>query len=172
MVIGRGREEGNNTAVRLYESPIGPLFLKEQNGAITEIEYVREPPAAECGGSSPLLEQAVRELDEYFRGKRREFDIPVGPKGTAFQQRVWEQLRRIPYGETRTYGQIAAMAGSPKGARAAGMACNRNPILIVIPCHRVIGADGSLTGFGAGLPMKKMLLALEAGQEREVRQPE
>lgn len=156
----------------LYESPIGPLLVKEQNNVITEIEVVRDAGQKECREASPLLEQAVRELEEYFRGERRVFDIPVGPEGTAFQQRVWEQLRRIPYGETRTYGQIAVLAGSPKGARAAGMACNRNPILIVIPCHRVIGANGSLTGFGAGLPMKEMLLALEAGREREGKQPQ
>lgn len=105
--------------------------------------------------------QAARELTEYFAGMRTVFDVPLHEQGTPFQKRVWAALRTIPYGETRSYGQIAAQIGNPKGARAVGMADNRNPIMIFTPCHRVIGADGSLVGFGGGLPMKKYLLELE-----------
>lgn len=110
---------------------------------------------------TPLIRQAALELEEYFRGGRKSFDLPLAPAGTPFQQKVWKALREIPYGQTASYGQIAARVGSPRGARAVGMACNRNPILIMIPCHRVIGADGSLTGFGGGLDMKEKLLGLE-----------
>lgn len=105
--------------------------------------------------------QAVRELTEYFAGTRTTFDVPLHEEGTPFQKRVWAALRAIPYGETRSYGQIAAQIGNPRGARAVGMANNRNPVMILTPCHRVIGADGSLVGFGGGLPMKKYLLELE-----------
>lgn len=104
---------------------------------------------------------AKNELSEYFAGTRTVFTVPLHEQGTPFQKRVWAALRAIPYGETRSYGQIAAQIGNPKAARAVGMANNRNPIMIITPCHRVIGADGSLVGFGGGLPMKKYLLELE-----------
>ena len=100
-------------------------------------------------------------MQEYFAGKRRKFQLPVCGKGTDFQEKVWKVLREIPYGETRTYGEIAAAIGHPKASRAVGGACNKNPILIVVPCHRVIGADGKLVGFGCGLDRKKELLKLE-----------
>ena len=102
-----------------------------------------------------------RELDEYFQGRRKTFDIPCRTQGTAFQEKVWAALREIPYGETRSYRDIAEAIGHPKAYRAVGMANNANPLFIIIPCHRVIGADGSLTGYGGGLPMKKALLMLE-----------
>jgi methylated-DNA-[protein]-cysteine S-methyltransferase len=104
----------------------------------------------------------VQELSEYFSGKRTSFDLPLNPSGSAFQKRVWEQLRLIPCGQTRSYGDIAKAVGNPKAARAVGHANNRNPIMIIIPCHRVIGADGSLVGFGGGLEVKQFLLDLEA----------
>ena len=110
---------------------------------------------------SPLIQEAAKQLREYFAGTRRVFDLPLSFEGTEFQQKVWAALLAIPYGETRTYGEIAAQAGNPKAARAAGMANNRNPIAIICPCHRVIGSDGSLVGFGGGLPVKKYLLDLE-----------
>ena len=100
-------------------------------------------------------------MSEYFAGKRTTFDVPLDAQGTDFQKRIWKALCTIPYGETRSYQQIAAIAGCPKGARAVGMANNRNPVSIIIPCHRVIGADGSLTGYAAGLPNKLKLLQLE-----------
>ena len=110
---------------------------------------------------SALIKKAAKELKEYFAGKRREFDLPLAFTGTDFQKKVWSALLEIPYGETRAYGQIAADIGNPKGCRAVGLANNRNPIAIICPCHRVIGADGALVGFGGGLEVKKFLLDLE-----------
>ncbi len=112
-----------------------------------------------------LLQRAKRELAEYFAGDRKQFDLPLEPRGTEFQKKVWQALREIPYGETATYGQIAKRVGSPGGARAVGMACNRNHIIIAIPCHRVIGASGKLVGFECGLDMKEKLLSIERNKE-------
>ena len=102
------------------------------------------------------------QLDAYAAGRLRRFSLPLEPKGTEFQRRVWEELCRIPWGQTRSYGAVAQAVGCPRGARAVGMACHRNPLLIVVPCHRVIGADGSLTGFGEGLELKRRLLEAES----------
>lgn len=111
---------------------------------------------------STILEQAKQQLQEYLDGKRQRFDLPIdSEQGTDFQRKVWCALRNIPFGETRTYGEIAKAIGSPNGARAVGMACNKNPLLIVTPCHRVIGANGELTGFACGLDIKKKLLEIE-----------
>ena len=115
----------------------------------------------ETASSCPVLEEAARQLREYAQSTRQTFELPVNPKGTSFQQAVWKALQTIPYGETRTYGEIAAQIGNPKATRAVGMSCNKNPILMLIPCHRVIGKNGSLTGFGAGLELKRILLDLE-----------
>ena len=112
-------------------------------------------------GTSPLLEEAARQLQEYFAGCRREFSLPLAPRGTEFQRQVWHALEGIPYGETRTYGEIARAIGKPKACRAVGMANHRNPLSILVPCHRVVGADGSLTGYGGGLEAKQFLLELE-----------
>lgn len=108
-----------------------------------------------------LLKRAVLQLTEYFQGRRKIFDLPIKPQGTEFQKKVWAALGSIPYGETRTYGKIAAQIGNPKACRAVGGANNKNPILLLIPCHRVVGADGALTGFACGLKMKEYLLRLE-----------
>ena len=108
-----------------------------------------------------LLLRAAAELDEYFAGRRRDFTLPLAPRGTAFQQAVWEALRSIPYGQTRTYAEIAQAVGKPRACRAVGMANHHNPIAILIPCHRVVGSDGSLTGYAAGVGIKAQLLALE-----------
>ena len=115
----------------------------------------------EAGKQSSLLRRAAGELSEYFRGERQDFTVPIRMEGTEFQRKVWDALRRIPYGETRTYGQIADEIGCPSGARAVGMACNRNPIMLIVPCHRVVGANGKLVGFAGGLGMKEALLKLE-----------
>jgi methylated-DNA-[protein]-cysteine S-methyltransferase len=112
-------------------------------------------------GSHPLIDAAHAQLDEYFAGTRREFDLPLAPRGTGFQRTVWETLDTIPYGETISYAQLAIRVGNAKAMRAVGAANGRNPLPIVRPCHRVIGADGSLTGFGGGLPTKQFLLELE-----------
>ena len=107
------------------------------------------------------MEEAARQLQEYFAGCRREFSLPLAPRGTEFQRQVWHALEGIPYGETRTYGEIARAIGKPKACRAVGMANHRNPLSILVPCHRVVGADGSLTGYGGGLEAKQFLLELE-----------
>ena len=111
---------------------------------------------------SAVLDEAARQLDAYFSGELTDFDLPLSMAGTEFQRRVWDCLRSIPYGDTWTYGQVAEKVGNSRAFRAVGMANNRNPIAIIVPCHRVIGADGSLTGYGGGLQRKQMLLDLEA----------
>ncbi|WP_165176680.1 methylated-DNA--[protein]-cysteine S-methyltransferase [Desulfovibrio sp. ZJ369] len=118
-------------------------------------------PADALCQESPILRRARVQLEEYLAGRRKSFELPLAPRGTDFQRKVWEALTRIPYGETRSYKQIAEAVGCPRGCRAVGLANNRNPISIVIPCHRVIGADGRLVGYGGGLPLKKALLRLE-----------
>jgi methylated-DNA-[protein]-cysteine S-methyltransferase len=110
---------------------------------------------------TPLIKKAAEQLAEYFAGKRKEFDLPLVLHGTDFQVSVWKALQSIPAGETRSYGDMAALIGKPKACRAVGMANNRNPIPVIVPCHRVIGRDGSLTGYGGGLPVKRYLLELE-----------
>lgn len=144
-------------STRTIETPIGPLTLQADEAAVTAIRF----GAGGAQDTSPLLDAAEAQLREYFAGALRTFDLPLAPHGTAFQQRVWAALRAIPYGETRTYGELAAAIGSPNASRAVGMANHRNPISIVIPCHRVIGANGTLTGYAGGLEVKRKLLALE-----------
>ncbi len=147
------------------DSPIGALTLVAADGVLAGL-YMHEqrhaPPAEAHGESDPAAFGAVTEqLDAYFRGELTEFDVPLSVEGTPFQKRVWAALREIPYGETRSYGQIAARIGQPGASRAVGLANGRNPIAIIVPCHRVVGADGRLTGYGGGLPRKQHLLALE-----------
>ena len=139
-------------------SPLGPLSLTASEDALTGVAF---GGAGEAGASSPVLEQAARELEEYFAGVRREFTVPLAPEGTEFQRLVWAELRKIPYGTTATYGDVAARIGKPKAAVAVGQANSRNPIPIIIPCHRVIGSGGKLVGYTGGLHIKKMLLEVE-----------
>lgn len=144
------------------ESPIGPLGVGEEDGAITLILFAgQQPPEGYREGGTPLLEEAWAQLERYFAGELRQFSLPLAPAGTPFQQAVWRALEEIPYGETRSYGEIAGQVGRPKASRAVGAANHRNPIPIVIPCHRVIGAGGTLTGYGGGLDRKRLLLDLE-----------
>ena len=153
------------------ETPVGKLGITASDEAVTRIFFGREyrnrrrprnaPEACTPETAGPLLLQAAAELAEYFAGTRREFTLPLAPAGTPFQQAVWEALRTIPYGETRTYGQIAAQIGRPTACRAVGMANNRNPIAIVVPCHRVVGSTGALVGYAGGLGVKTHLLNLE-----------
>ena len=147
----------------VFTSPLGRLFLQEEEGGIARIALLAPGEAAPfCeGGPTPLLAEACRQLDAYFAGKLCRFDLPLFAAGTPFQMRVWEALRRIDYGTVKTYGDIAREVSSPLGFRAVGMACNRNPVIIVVPCHRVIGAGGKLTGFACGVDVKYRLLALE-----------
>lgn len=148
----------NGMAYAVFEFPVGRLLLACRDEKLTRIDRTDEP----CMDSdNALLLRARMELDEYFAGRRKEFDLPLAAEGTAFQQKVWAALCTIPYGETRTYGELAAQIGRPKACRAVGGANHKNPLSIVVPCHRVVGADGSLTGYGGGLPMKEFLLKLE-----------
>ena len=142
------------------ESPVGPLTLAEENGVLREVRFGRHFEK-ECPSASPVLLQAQQELREYFCGERKTFTVPISPGGTPFQQQCWQALLQIPYGETRTYGQQAQMIGKEKACRAVGMANHRNPISIIIPCHRVIGKNGTLTGYGGGLNIKEQLLLHE-----------
>ena len=145
-------------SARNVESLIGTLGLRVEGGFLTEIVF---GGLLEEGSDDPLLDRTQRQLAEYFAGKRREFDLPLNPHGTPFQRKVWDALRQIPYGETRSYGDIARAVGSPKGFRAVGMANHVNPIPVVIPCHRVVGSKGALTGYAGGLNIKSALLELE-----------
>ena len=162
--------------VSRFPSPIGELAVAvDETGALVRLEFLSagtyesflEAVATRAGGSpehSPERCARVRDqLAEYFAGERRDFDLPLRLEGTDFQLAVWKELTRIPYGSTRTYGEIAARIGSPRASRAVGQSNHVNPIPIVEPCHRVVGADGTLTGFGGGLPAKQALLDLERG---------
>lgn len=146
---------------RMMKSPVGRLMLSSQDGKFCGICLAQADDQILPGADDPVLDQAERELEQYFAGERRTFDLPLRMDGSAFDREVWRMLLEIPFGETRTYGQLASTLGKPGAARAVGGACSRNPLLIVVPCHRVIAGTGKLTGFAAGLEMKRALLALE-----------
>ena len=143
------------------DSPVGPLLLTSDGRALTRVLFDADPDPDWSAQPCDLLDRAVEQLREYFAGERTEFDLPLAPDGTPFQRRVWEALRTIPYAETISYRQLATRVGNPSASRAVGLANGRNPISLVVPCHRVIGADGSLTGYGGGLDRKRTLLDLE-----------
>lgn len=149
----------------VHDSPVGPLTLISDGEALAhcEFENPRYGYEAAPAGRDKILDLARRELDLYFAGKLKTFRVRVAPRGTPFQQRAWAALQKIPYGVTRSYGQQAAAIGSPQASRAVGLANGRNPVAIIIPCHRVIGANGSLTGYGGGMERKQFLLGLEQG---------
>ena len=174
----------------LTETPVGTLRVVTDGSAVTAIDFLGELPAGESSSvtvaaaraeglatgerrdDAPLLREAVRQLEEYFAGARAEFDLPLAPAGTPFQLRVWEELRRVRYGEVVSYGEIARRLGmTGQAARAVGLANGRNPVPVVIPCHRVVGADGRLTGYGGGTSRKRVLLDLEQGALPLDRQP-
>ncbi len=153
--------------VAVVSSPVGPLTLTGSVGALSGCWFGADgdpgwPGAGLEHGLAPLAD-AARQLEEYFAGTRHEFDLVLAPRGTEFQRRVWAGLCEIPFGETRTYGQLATRLGSPGASRAVGLANGRNPIAVIVPCHRVIGADGSLTGYAGGMDRKRVLLDLESG---------
>ncbi|APU14971.1 MULTISPECIES: methylated-DNA--[protein]-cysteine S-methyltransferase [Actinoalloteichus] len=149
----------------VMESPLGPMTLVAADGLLCGVYMVehRHRPALETFGPADATSftECVAQLTEYFEGRRTEFDLPTAAQGTPFQQQVWSALREIPYGETVTYGWIAERLGRPTASRAVGAANGRNPISIIVPCHRVIGAGGALTGYGGGLHRKERLLELE-----------
>ena len=150
---------------RRIDSPVGPLMLAADDNALRHIEFRDNCHPADRrdwhGGDNEVLQAAQQQLGEYFAGTRRVFDLPLAPVGTQFQRAVWQALADIPYGGTISYAQVAQRLGNPHGTRAVGAANGRNPLPIVLPCHRVIGADGGMTGFGGGLPTKEFLLRLE-----------
>ncbi len=164
----------NNGTTLLYTripSPIGELLLVGDGSTLHRLHMLQAPrPASIDAGwrhEPQAFAETQRQLDEYFSGQRRAFELPLSMTGTQFQRSVWSALREIGYGETASYGEIAARVGQPGAARAVGIANARNPVSIIVPCHRVIGADGTLTGYGGGLPRKQYLLDLE----RAARQP-
>lgn len=157
----------DTTRYTILDSPLGPVSIEATSDGITRITLRKgdgaEPvtEGAQRDDDDPVLQQAVEQLRAYFAGDREAFDLPLAPAGTAFQQEVWAALRTIPYGHTWSYRQLAEAIGRPTASRAVGAANGRNPLPIVVPCHRVIGADGSLTGFRGGVRFKRALLALE-----------
>jgi methylated-DNA-[protein]-cysteine S-methyltransferase len=157
----------------VIDSPIGPLTLMAADGRLTGLymNAQRHRPGDEVTGlagnpQDGLFASAADQLAAYFAGQLTEFDLPLAPAGTQFQQTVWAALQQIPYGQTWSYGQLASKIGNPAAVRAVGLANGRNPIAVIVPCHRVIGADGSLTGYGGGLDRKRFLLDLESAQSR------
>jgi methylated-DNA-[protein]-cysteine S-methyltransferase len=158
------------TTMTSIDSPIGPLTLTARDGALTGVHMHNQRHApvlpSTCERDDGPFADAVEQLRAYFAGELTAFDLPLAMHGTEFQRRVWAGLLEIPYGETMSYGELAAHVGSPGASRAVGLANGRNPVAIVVPCHRVIGADGSLTGYGGGLERKTWLLEHEAAQAR------
>ena len=143
-------------------SPVGDVLVVANDEGLTRLHFSPfDQPPGEPTPDAPLLQRAVAQLREYFAGERTEFDLPLAPPATAFQRRVWDELARIPYGTTTTYGEVARRLGDPLCVRAVGLANGRNPIGIVVPCHRVVGADGKLRGYAGGIERKQRLLALE-----------
>ncbi|CAM5313392.1 methylated-DNA--protein-cysteine methyltransferase [Streptomyces tanashiensis] len=151
----------------VVDSPYDPLTLVAVDGVLSRVHMTGQrhrPPEETFGEPDPRpFGEAIRQLDAYFAGELTDFDLPLNLIGTPFQLRVWEGLLRIPYGETRTYGELAEELGNPGASRAVGLANGKNPVSIIVPCHRVIGAGGSLTGYGGGLDRKQRLLAFESG---------
>jgi methylated-DNA-[protein]-cysteine S-methyltransferase len=164
------RQPLTTTNFTLMESPIGPLLLAAEDAGLRSIEFVngRRPahPDPDWHEDPERLQEPARQLRAYFAGELETFDLPLAPAGTSFQLAVWRSLCEIPYGETISYGELARRLGNPKASRAVGLANGANPLPIVIPCHRVIGSNGKLTGYGGGLPIKEKLLALERRQLR------
>jgi methylated-DNA-[protein]-cysteine S-methyltransferase len=154
------------------DSPVGRLRLVADDAGLRRLEFEEGrslgPVPPEWQEDARSLAPVARQLQEYFAGRRRVFDLALAPEGTPFQRRVWERLLEIPYGETISYGTLARRVGNANASRAVGLANGRNPIAIVIPCHRVIASNGTLTGYGGGLPIKQKLLELERGQIRLV----
>ncbi|HZR67322.1 MAG TPA: methylated-DNA--[protein]-cysteine S-methyltransferase [Terriglobales bacterium] len=159
-----------HTSFTQIESPLGALLLASDEKGLREINFMdgRHParPKPEWQEDSAALKETVRQLRAYFSGELKDFDLPLAPQGTEFQQNVWAELCKIPYGETISYGELARRIGNPNASRAVGLANGSNPIPVIIPCHRVIGSNGKLTGYGGGLPIKEKLLALEKRQLR------
>lgn len=147
--------------IKQIYTKLGNIAIIEEDNKIIAIEINKKIEEEMVQKETPLLKETEKQLLEYLEGRRKTFDVPLNPKGTKFMKQVWTALQEIPYGEVRTYGQIAQTVGKPKAARAVGMANHRNPIPIIIPCHRVIGSNGKLVGYALGMDMKEFLLKLE-----------
>ena len=147
--------------VHTVDTPIGPLLLSADEGRLSRVEF---GAATKCSSSAPPFAEAAAQLEAYFAGELERFELPLAPSGTAFQRGVWDALAEIPYGRTTTYSELAARIGRPSAWRAVGAANGRNPLPVIVPCHRVIGASGGLTGYGGGLERKRLLLALEGAE--------
>ncbi len=145
-----------------YNTPVGKIAIQDNGSAITNIDFYGDIVNEDFNiKETKLIKETAKQLHEYFSGKRKKFDLPLAPQGTPFQQKVWDALQQIPYGETRSYKEIAIEIGQDNAYRAVGMANNKNPIAIIIPCHRVIGSNGKLVGYASGLNIKEQLLLLE-----------
>lgn len=143
-----------------YQTNIGQIWICEEDSKIIQLRF-KKPETDIEEKETKLIREAIRQIDEYLQGERTSFTLPLNPQGTDYQKAVWSALQRVYYGETKTYKQIAEEIGSPKSCRAVGLANNRNPIAIIIPCHRIIGSNGKLVGYAGGLDVKEKLLALE-----------
>lgn len=152
-------------ATTIYNSPLGKLLIEAVDDHITMITNDIDERIDKAEDDNKLLEETKRQLDEYFAGKRKTFTLPLVFNGTKYRKTVWEELLKIPYGTTISYSELAAAIGNDKGARSVGMACSENNIMIVVPCHRVIGKNGKLTGYSGGIEIKKQLLELENNNE-------
>lgn len=148
----------------MFDTPLGTIAAGEEDGAMVRLWLPSTPVPRLMPHRTPLLERAEGQILEYLNGRRQEFDLPLAFAGTEFQRKVWQALREIPYGKTVSYGALAEHIGCPGGARAVGMANHANPLPILVPCHRVVGAGGQLTGYAGGLELKQALLALESGK--------
>jgi methylated-DNA-[protein]-cysteine S-methyltransferase len=161
MPVGRLPGGGSVDGVHTVDTPIGPLLLRADHGRLSRVEF---DAAIACSSVARPFPEAEAQLHAYFAGELELFDLPLAPVGTAFQRSVWDALAEIPYGSTTTYSELAARIGRPSACRAVGAANGRNPLPVIVPCHRVIGATGTLTGYGGGLGRKRKLLALEGAE--------
>jgi methylated-DNA-[protein]-cysteine S-methyltransferase len=167
LPLNFSQQKDMNSYATLKTAQLGELILTANETKLTGIYFAgrKHVPAAlnhwKCDPHHPVLKKAASELNEFLSGKRQDFTVPLGLDGTEFQHKIWQQLARIPFGQTITYGELARRAGRPKAVRAAGAACGQNPLAIIVPCHRVVAKTGALQGFAGGLEVKKWLLALE-----------
>ena len=158
-IIKDGNSSSMQSGVGYYNSPIGLIKICCNSHGITELDFVSSKDIADKQDS--LITKCISQLGEYFKGKRKEFDLPVVLNGTAFQNKVWEKLTTVKYGETASYKELAILAGNEKACRAVGMANNKNPVALIVPCHRIIGSNGSLTGYAGGIDKKQWFLEHE-----------
>lgn len=158
---GIAETPSNDTIHTLYDTALGPVTITASDLAVEAVVFGNKIPEGSMNQKTELTDKTALQLEEYFQGERKHFDFPTAPKGTEFQMKVWDALQKIPYGETRTYKEIAQAVGNPNAARAIGMANNKNKLMVLIPCHRVIGANGALVGYAGGIGIKEKLLKLE-----------